>query len=202
MQDDAKKNELEQDETQAPKNKGLSRRRFTQASMIAPVMMSIASRPVLGQGNQCTTSGLESGNHSGVDEVTCEGCSPGYWMNHPQSWPPQYNPDENYDPTDPNQNNGTLFSQVFSISNSSPYWGLTLMGVLKMTGNSDPHKLGFHTVATLLNAAVIGYPTFGYTESEVINIYNNWTGTAEELKIKFENLHSGSTLYPWITCPL
>lgn len=203
MQDDVKDNEIKQKDD-AENNASITRRRFTQASMVAPIVMSLASRPVLGQGNQCTTSGLESGNHSGVNEVSCEGCSPGYWINHPDSWSTSgYNPSETFDFNNPNDpNNGTLFSQVFNISNQSPYWGLTLMQVLKLKGNADPHELGFHTVATLLNAAVIGPPTFGYTKSEVITIYNTWNGTAEELKFKFENLHDDSKLYPWITCPL
>ncbi len=205
MHDDVTNNEIK-DKGDAKKSTGISRRRFAQASMVTPIVMSLASRPVLGQGNQCTTSGMESGNHSGVAEVHCEGCSPGYWKNHPESWPSQYNPDELNDGNDGNDtDNGTLFSQVFNIDDSSPFWGLTLMQILKNKNPykfDDPYKVGFHTVATLLNAAVIGYPTFGYTSAEVIIIYNSWLGTPEELKKKFENLHDGSPSYSWITCPL
>ncbi len=166
MQDDAKNNEIEQKDD-AENNTSITRRRFTQASMVAPVVMSLASRPVLGQVNQCTTSGLESGNHSGVAEVQCEGCSPGYWKQsqHVNSW-------VIYSPTD-------IFSTVFGITDTNHiYAGLTLLQVLQKV-RKDSANLGFQTVAALLNAAALGpgtaRETFGYTPFQVIELYNNFS---------------------------
>lgn len=57
-----------------------SRRRFTKAGLAAPILMSLASQPVLAQGRECTASAFASANPSRpVDRDTCRGCSPGYW---------------------------------------------------------------------------------------------------------------------------
>lgn len=63
----------------------LSRRRFTKAGLAAPVLMSLASRPVWGR--ECTASAMASfamNQSVPIDLSTCDGCSPGYW-NHPNA---------------------------------------------------------------------------------------------------------------------
>jgi len=69
-----------------------SRRSLTKASLAAPVLMSLASRPVLAGGayGDCSLSGFMSGNVSN-HKYKCTpgfGCTPGYWKNHPAVWLP------------------------------------------------------------------------------------------------------------------
>lgn len=67
--------------------KAASRRRFTKAGLAAPILMTLASRPVLGQGRFCTASAFASANPSRpVDLSTCTGCSPGYWHHENACW--------------------------------------------------------------------------------------------------------------------
>lgn len=65
-----------------------SRRRFGKAGLAAPVIMTLASRPVWATGRQCTVSALASANPSRpVDTSTCRACSPGYWHHSRACWP-------------------------------------------------------------------------------------------------------------------
>ena len=61
------------------------RRILKGAAVAAPLMMTVASRPVLGA--QCTPSAWVSGNLSdnGQDR-SCGGRSPGYWKTNPHRW--------------------------------------------------------------------------------------------------------------------
>jgi len=69
-----------------------SRRRFGKAGLAAPVIMTLASRPVWATGKQCTVSALASANPSQpVDETTCQACSPGYWHHSNACWPAGWN---------------------------------------------------------------------------------------------------------------
>jgi len=60
------------------------RRILKGAAVAAPLMMTVASRPVLGMGARCTPSAWVSGNLSdhGKELRSCGGRSPGYWKNH------------------------------------------------------------------------------------------------------------------------
>jgi len=132
-----------------------SRRRLLKnAVMAAPVILTVASRPVWAR--NCTLSGQLSGNLSDQDiDSDCggEGCTPGYWKNHPQSWSkdiPEY----------------LMFDTVFG---TNVFPGMTLGEViglcskkvhLKSKINLPCHKcvnqtirLGFHAVAAIQNAA-------------------------------------------------
>jgi hypothetical protein len=69
-----------------------SRRRFGKAGLAAPVIMTLASRPVWAVGRQCTVSALASANPSKpVDESTCQACSPSYWHQSNACWPVDWN---------------------------------------------------------------------------------------------------------------
>jgi hypothetical protein len=71
----------------------MGRRRLLHGGLAAgPVLMTLVSRPVLGQVQCQTASAFVSGNASvaGV-AVLCEGQSPDYWANNP-NWPPPYTP--------------------------------------------------------------------------------------------------------------
>ncbi len=122
-----------------------SRRQFTKAGLgISGVILSLASRPVLG-GVVCKSpSGFLSGNASthGPQPV-CQGRSPGYWKNHEGSWP---------------ISTETQFSSVFPTSPDSPYAKYTLLQLLTPK-DDDKHNLGMHLVAAYLNA-ISGWTPF------------------------------------------
>lgn len=67
-----------------------------------------------------------------------QGCSPGYWKNHPESWP-----STGYAPTDD-------FDTVFGVDAFNP--NRTLMQAAR-SGGGGINKLGRHAVAALLNSA-------------------------------------------------
>jgi hypothetical protein len=161
--------------TAAPENDTVdqSRRKLTGAAIGVSAVFTLASRPVWA--NQCTISGMASGNLS-APKVTCEGCTPGYWkqQQHLDSWAPT-----GCKTTD-------KFNTVFGVTqyvknNGTPY---TLLEVMQhCSGNGDPvsTNLGFHAVAALLNAA---HPnvSYGYTAGEIITLFQNNLNRPAELK--------------------
>jgi len=70
----------------------LSRRRLAAGGLV--VLSSLLAKPVLGAAPyMCTISGQLSGNtssHGNEPPCTTLGLSPGYWKNHPASWPSGY----------------------------------------------------------------------------------------------------------------
>jgi len=74
-----------------------SRRRLGKAGLAAPVLMTLASRPVWATGRQCTVSALASfraNDSRPVDLSTCQACSPGYW-HLGRCWPePEFKPSD------------------------------------------------------------------------------------------------------------
>ncbi|RRQ22854.1 hypothetical protein D6C00_13550 [Thiohalobacter thiocyanaticus] len=156
-----------------------SRRRLLKGAALTPVLLSLTSRPVLGA--ECTISGFMSGNVSdhGHDDCAC-GFTPGAWKT-----PYVGDGNWNHTPFDPgtckNQgqgqcNNyngdGTPFFGPSTFSGSDPHYaGKTLMQVLWLSGNQDPHQFGAHIVAALLNAYAI--PGYGMSPADVQAIYAN-----------------------------
>lgn len=70
----------DQDKTASVHSVDEGRRRISKAAIATPVLMSLASQPVLARGRECTPSAFASANPSRpVDFDTCRGCSPGYW---------------------------------------------------------------------------------------------------------------------------
>lgn len=143
----------------------VSRRRVTGAALGVSAVFTLASRPVWA--NQCTISGMASGNLSNQlgTQAACQGCTPGYWKQpqHRDSWVAT-----GFQPTD-------KFNTVFGVTqynknNGTPY---TLLEVLQtLNGNNDPisTNLGFHAVAALLSSA---HPSvnYGYTPGELITLF-------------------------------
>jgi hypothetical protein len=195
-----------------------SRRKLTGAALGASAVFTLASRPVWA--NQCTVSGMASGNLSSPDQVTCAGCTPGYWKvcQHLSSWPAGYSP-------------SLSFNVVFNVTeykdcNNIDY---TLLDVLYMTGGSrvcgddidnknnkpahpgidptdtcgngniypsglggDPisENLGFHAVAALLNAGHNSV-NYGYEPGDIINMFkNNYLTNGAALKDTFDMLNN------------
>jgi hypothetical protein len=114
----------------------------------APILMTVPSRSVMAYGDgdkaaQCVSpSSYMSVNPSGKDDMlVCDGRSPGYWKEHPKSWPPGYLPYGFY---------ASTFQQKFDSS----YFGRkTLMKVLEQEGNATGKEaVARHVVAALLNA--------------------------------------------------
>lgn len=168
-----------------------SKRKLLKGAAAAPLLMTVASRPVLARGI-CTPSAWVSGNLSDHHQaVECGGRSPGYWKTNPDAWPGQFK----HGTCDVSSQNGkhksyavnntckvylddgTKFSDVFG----SGFPGKTMMQVLWLGGNDDPYQLGAHIVAALLNAATIS--DYGMTEQDVINLYkyNQFGFTSEEM---------------------
>ena len=63
-----------------------SRRKLTGAALGVSAVFTLASRPVWA--NQCSISGMQSGNLSAPSNVRCGGCTPGYWgrCQHHDDW--------------------------------------------------------------------------------------------------------------------
>ena len=187
-----------------------SRRQFLKKSLVAgsaPVLMSLASRPVLA--NQCSISGMLSGNIS-PPQVICAGLTPGFWGQHPDEWLPL-----GYFAGDCNQgtvgqhckkndyaDNGTLFHDPFLGFAGNLYGDLTMMQVIHLGGGThpdskdiprDPYQLGAHSVAALLNAAFFGPDVFGYTPAQIRDLWaDRYAIDPEGLKEDFEMLNERS----------
>lgn len=169
---------MKDEQNQANSASSQGRRKFLKGAAAAtPVMMTVASRPVLGA--QCTPSAWVSGNLSdhGPKRDTCGGRSPGYWKNRFGDWPAGYDPGtcEKRSYSGMGQNpckatsDATRFNNVFN-QGFNYYDGKTLMEVLWLEGNADPHQFGAHIVAMLLNAAT--FDNYGMTEQQVKDMYN------------------------------
>lgn len=152
-----------------------SRRKLTGAALGVSAVFTLASRPVWA--NQCTISGMASGNLSAPKGPSCAGCTPGYWKVdvHLNSWVAT-----GFKTTD-------KFNTVFGVtpyvkSNGTPYTLLEVMRDLNGSGDPISTNLGFHAVAALLNAA---HPNvnYGYTAGEIIALFIN-TPTSKAAALK------------------
>ena len=130
----------------------LGRRRLLQGGLgAAPVLMTLVSRPVLGQGICQTPSGFVSANASNVGTTaTCSGHTPAFWANSSNfgQWPSGFNP------TNPQVTRFAGNQGVFSNSpNSAPFNGNpTLVQALGFSGNST-NDVARYVSAAVLNAA-------------------------------------------------
>lgn len=159
-----------------------SRRSFTKSGLaISGVVLTLASRPVLGDFVCKSPSGFLSGNVSatGIPQM-CSGLTPGFWGNHPERWPSPYvagtctgsvkicNNPSNWTTV-----GATKFNSVFSCANhGSIYSPYTMLQVIWSGGGGDPYQLGAHIIAALLNARQGLTPVL--TEAQVINMFNEW----------------------------
>jgi hypothetical protein len=151
------------------------RRRLLQgASGVAPIMMTLVSRPVMA-GSVCTpASSFASINASRPDkQYNCSGLTPGYWKQEQKfwDWPKPYVPSATPVPGQggqPDYSPGkhakpTWFDSVFGSVGG--YSGKTLLDVLSTDGNDiGRDALARHIVAALLNAAK------GYTPPTVLSV--------------------------------
>lgn len=170
----------------------LSRRKLGAAIGVSAVL-TLASRPVLAT-NCVSASAAASGNlsHHGTPP-TCSGKSPGYWKQHPSSWPSPYTSGScsagTYCNLAAKWSGGTLFHPTFSgqkfkadldSNSSTAKTSLSMMQVMKLADGSNPwgltdqDNLGMHIVAALLNAKAGYVPSSVLTEAKVINMWNEW----------------------------
>jgi len=183
-----------QDATAPAQSVNESRRRFGKSGLAASgVILTLASRPVLGCVCQ-SPSGFQSGNVSTHGTPPpCSGRTPGYWQAPNKDWPGPYeigtcnskHPSSNH-PLD--WTKGTPFCNVFNCSNNGARYEsaclpakqgpcqqtspLSLMQVLLLDGSHDPYQLGAHIVAALLNASAGLTPVL--TEQAVKTMFNEW----------------------------
>jgi hypothetical protein len=139
-----------------------SRRRFGKSGLAASgVLLTLASRPVLGCEVCKSPSGFLSGNLSTHGSpAICQGRSPGYWKNH-QSWPIA--------------NRSTCkFSSAFTCRPRSPYASVTMLTLLSHQ-SFDSNNLGMHLVAAYLNA-MQGWTPF-LTVERIQSMFVEWQAT-------------------------
>ncbi|NOR68272.1 MAG: hypothetical protein GQ532_01010 [Methylomarinum sp.] len=172
------------------------RRSFSKAGIVAPVILSLSSKPVLA--NHCSVSGMMSGNVSNPHDKICGGCTPGYWKNHPKSWPASYTPGEcsasagNSGHCKVNGNNageytgGTIFSDVFTNCRGLTSDGETMIDLLMAP--QTYWTLHAHAVGSFLNATAFS-DLFGNTADDVKAWWCDSDLTDEELKDRYAMLN-------------
>lgn len=125
------------------------RRRLLQGSLgVAPVLMTVVSRPVLAGARECSTmSGFLSMPTSRHGQPQfCRGLTPGFWK-QPQKfnqWPAGYYPQST------KHHPATKFTDIFNPTLFDP--NTTLLQVLEM-GAGPPNDLARHIAAEALNIA-------------------------------------------------
>lgn len=179
-----------------------SRRRFGKAGLAAPVMMTLASRPVWGTtAGGCSLSGdILSGNVSNNqarnDCTTGYGCTPGFWKNNTAAWgPTTYSPGQcdNYD----DEGMCEMWDAFGAVTQFAAEFGsppgcapdyATLMEVLQTCSG----HVAWHATAALLNAAH-PYIDFGATVTQVREAWNKMLSgevDAVQLQQVFDNMNN------------
>jgi len=173
-----------------------TRRRLVRGAAAAPIIMTLASRPVWGSQGRCSLSGdIFSANVSNIDKECTpgQGCTPGYWKNNIKGWPCtgfspghceewQGNKCKKLDAT-----TGTSFQAVFGYP---PQCGgvNTLMEVLQECSGT----LDWHAVGAALNAAC-STVYYGASLDDVVRAYGMArTGETDPARLKdvFDNMNN------------
>lgn len=149
-----------------------SRRRFAKSVAGSGVILTLASKPVMGANYWCTGSGGMSGNTSSHGpQVSCIACSPGYWKSSPENWPAGYYPYKICDIFGNTVHNPTKFAEPDKFGSCASGNDKTMMWVMQnQNGSRD-----WHACAALLNAAKAAQLglTSAYTEYEIKTMYRN-----------------------------
>lgn len=167
-----------------------SRRGFTRSGLaLSGVLLTLASRPVLGATQCLSPSGFISGNVSTQGDILyCDGGTPGYWgtnvlppknlkSSNYHQWPDPYIPGaltlctKELDPDC--WTGGTKFHGGVLGFGGSDFGDKSMLQVILLGGNGDAAQLGAHCVAALLNAAK-GWTNNVLTESQVRGMYNDF----------------------------
>lgn len=187
-----------------------SRRRLAAGGLV--VLSSLLAKPVLGAAPYlCTISGQLSGNtssHGNEPPCTALGLSPGYWKNHPASWPAGYVAGGTKTAADSfpfgsppptlfraTSCNGQTLADAYRSKDgrlahpvsTDFYYGepMSLLQVLILNGGaSDPPypALGRATVASLFNALHFG-ASYPLLPQQIIVMFNSvYQGGVHEVK--------------------
>lgn len=165
-------------ETQGEKaNIDKGRRRLSKAALATPVIASLAARPAMA----CSVSGFLSGNTSPRhNPYTCagNGCTPGYWKNHPAVWGLVTTYSAGSCGEWKNNNickvwtiGGTRLVDILPTSCANPFGFATdtyLLDILQkgVSGNDVTQYADVcHYIAAILNAASI--PAYGSSVAEI-----------------------------------
>ncbi|WP_341675840.1 hypothetical protein [Niveibacterium sp. SC-1] len=165
----------------------LARRRalIKGAATIGPVVLTLASRPVLGGGGgggQCIAPSQNlSGalSHAAQKMGTCNGHPPSYWKNcagQNGSWPLQPTT-QFHSLCTPGNRAGTRFYTTNGVS-------LTMIDVLKLTGsgpsgNFDLDQVASHIIAACLNIRSGTVDQRALTEAQLQAIWREWALTGQ-----------------------
>lgn len=126
----------------ATKPLSASRRRIlVTGGALAPVVLTLASRPVLG--GDCISPSMNwstARSHSSAKLGVCTGRSPGYWKNNTGEWPVPLT---------------TIFYDVFTTEGATHFYNgdgskMTLLQVLNLNGTADPQMVAAHFAAAYL----------------------------------------------------
>lgn len=177
--------------------RGATRRRLAKAGVgAAGVLLTLDSRaamsPMICKSPSGALSGGLSSNYNNA-ATTCEGLSPGYWLNHTSSWP---------------VSNQIMFVSVFEVPGdknactpetlNQSYQCSTMLNLLS-PHDFDRYNLGRHLVATYLNVmsgkiSFLSVATLQKMWSDVLRTgqYSPASGvywSAEQVKNYLENTH-------------
>jgi hypothetical protein len=139
-----------------------SRRRLLRGGLAAaPVLMTVASRPVMAQ--DCTTSSAHTslGGSRQIVQQSCTGRGPAYWIsqNGSKAWPSGYL----MQTQGSSSKVATTFGSVFGSAYG--YGDLSMLQVLQAGQSSfDKAGLAAHLVAAVLNAEAL------YTPASVLSV--------------------------------
>jgi hypothetical protein len=151
-----------------------SRRHFAKSVAGSGVVLSLASKSVMGANYWCTGSGGMSGNTSSHGpKVSCLACTPGYWATCPENWPLGCYPYMVCDSHGNTLHTPTKFSGIFGTCSAG--YNKTMMWVMQnLNGQRD-----WHVCAAYLNAVKatqMGLVS-AYTPQEIINMYQKGAPT-------------------------
>ena len=147
------------------------RRRLLRAAVAAgPVLMTIASKPVLGQTACLTASATSAGSTAARQASVCSGLTPSQWKSLATQWPSPYYATTQKSASGAHQ--ATLFHCPTTGLNGTTYGDRTMIEVIDVAeGGTGASSLGRYVVAALLNARSGRTPVL--TEAGVRAMWNS-----------------------------
>jgi hypothetical protein len=188
--------------TAAPK---ITRRRFTKAGAVAPIVMTLSGRPAWGQ-TTCTPSGVGSLTYQSADPnydpALCQvNCPPSTWSKNEALWKTdKYQPADEFGVVFIFSTNCPDPSQNPAKKNLSHLAGLSLRDILAgITNfpNNDPLPAKLVTVAQLAIAAVLN-AAYNVYLNEDLALLN--AGVESFYPLKDSVIQSGLTTYLNLYC--
>jgi hypothetical protein len=137
----------------------------------APVLMTLASRPVLGsvQCTTCSAYGSINASTAGTAPTACAGKTPTMWTASTTSWPTPYYPTTKHGT---NGYDATLYHCTTTGLGGTTFASTTLYNVMCLADDGGVHSLGRYIGAALLNARLGLTPVL--TEALVRRLWNDY----------------------------